>query len=157
MVRALPPSRNEYIQFSYSYQSDCEWWSVRWWNGWVVARLGKSSLIRRTSSRKGFCVVNRRQWSDINSFYVFLHKLQFQSALIILIGILFIIQDYLHFIYCYGYSWFKQWVQDVGSFLLKVLLCYLHTCRRSVKRIRMKQTLGALSSVPTSPRSELWK
>ena len=121
------------------------------WLSCVYARLGKWLLIRRTSSRKGFCVVNRRQWSDINSFYVFLHKLQFQSALIILIGILFIIQDYLRFIYCYGYSWFKQWVRDVGSFLLKVLLCYLHTCRSSVKRIRIKQTLGALSSIPTPP------
>ena len=121
------------------------------WFSCVYARLGKWSLIQQTSSRKGVWVINRRQWLDINSFYVFLYELQFQSALIILIGILFIIQDYLCFIYCYGYSWFKQWVQDVGSFLLKVLLCYLHTCRSSVTRIRIKQALGALSSKPTPP------
>ena len=29
---------------------------------------------------------------------------------------------------------------DVGLILLKVLSCFLLTCRRSVKRIRIKQT-----------------
>ena len=42
---------------------------------------------------------------------------------------------------------------DVGLILLKVLLRSLLTCRRSVKRIRIKQTWGALSFTPISPRS----
>ena len=33
----------------------------------------------------------------------------------------------------------------------------LLTCRHSVKRIRIKQTWGALSFTPTPPRSGLWK
>ena len=40
---------------------------------------------------------------------------------------------------------------DVGLILLKVLSRFLLTCRRSVKRIRIKQTWGALSFTPTPP------
>ena len=46
---------------------------------------------------------------------------------------------------------------DVWLILLKVLSRFLLTCRRSVKRIRIKQTWGALSFTPTPPRSGLWK
>ena len=38
---------------------------------------------------------------------------------------------------------------DVGLILLKVFSRSLLTCRRSVKRIRIKQTWGALSFTPT--------
>ena len=44
---------------------------------------------------------------------------------------------------------------DVGLILHKVLSRFLLTCRRSVKRIRIKQTWGALSFTPTPPRSGL--
>ena len=37
---------------------------------------------------------------------------------------------------------------DVGLVLLKVFTRSLLTCRRSVKRIRIKQTWGALSLLP---------
>ena len=40
---------------------------------------------------------------------------------------------------------------DVGLVLLKVFARSLLTCRRSVKRIRIKQTWGALSFTPTPP------
>ena len=40
---------------------------------------------------------------------------------------------------------------DVGLILLKVLSRSLLTCRRSVKRIRIKQTWDVLSFTPTPP------
>ena len=40
---------------------------------------------------------------------------------------------------------------DVGLILLKVLSRFLLTCRHLVKRIRIKQTWGALSFTPTPP------
>ena len=40
---------------------------------------------------------------------------------------------------------------DVWLILLKVLSRFLLTCRRSVKRIRITQTVGALSFIPTPP------
>ena len=46
---------------------------------------------------------------------------------------------------------------DVGLVLLKVFTRSLLTCRRSVKRIRIKQTWDALSVTPAPPRSGLWK
>ena len=62
---------NEYVQFSYSYQTD-SWWLVRWLSC-VYASLGKWSVILRTSTGDGFCVVfKRRQWLALkNNFYVF--------------------------------------------------------------------------------------
>ena len=44
---------------------------------------------------------------------------------------------------------------NVGLILLKVLSRSLLTCRRSVKRIRIKQTWGTLSFTPSPLRSGL--
>jgi len=90
-----------------------------WWDSWIgYTQDWAIDQILRTSSRKGLCVVSRRQWSGVNNFYMFLYKLQFQSAHIILSGVLFFIHTYMCQVYRYGYSCFQWWIYDIGSILL---------------------------------------